>query len=92
MANKAITIKVAPDEIMYSSISKSRDGYNSARMVSKVSEKVYMTVSVEWESDDTVPSFAMDLMDSLKAHEIKPNEVVGQYKDEYAALQKRQED
>jgi hypothetical protein len=50
-----------------------------------------MTVSVEWESGESIPSFAMDLMDTLKANEMKPNEVVESYKEEYSRLQERED-
>lgn len=89
MANKGLTVKVAPDEIMYSSISKSRDGYNSARLVSKISDNVYMNISVEWESSETIPSFAMDLMNTLKASKIKSGKVVEEYEEEFAGIKDR---
>jgi len=58
-------INVDPEKVLYTNISTSKDGYNSARMVIKVDENEYMSVSYEWEGDG-VPGFAMDLMSFMK--------------------------
>jgi len=79
---KGLTIKVAPDDIVYTSINKSKDNYNSARLVAKVGEKAYMNIGVEWEGE-TVPSFAMELMGTLTASQIEPNTIVEGKEDEY---------
>jgi len=73
--NKGLTINVGKDEIMYTNISKSKDGYNSARVVVKRGEKEYMSISYEWEGDG-VPGFAMDLMSFMQANEIEPSAVI----------------
>jgi len=86
--NKGLTINVDKDEIMYTNISKSKDGYNSARVVVKRGEKEYMTISYEWEGDG-VPAFAMDLMGFMQANEIEPNTVV--MEEEYAEYKGREE-
>jgi len=67
MAKKAkdFNVSVMPDEVMYTNISTSKDGYNSARMVIKKGDKEYMSISYEWEGG-TIPSFAMDLMGFMK--------------------------
>jgi hypothetical protein len=67
---KDFTVSVAPDDVMYSSISTSKDGYNSARMVCKKGEKEYMSISYEWEGE-TVPGFAMDLMAFMKRNNVE---------------------
>lgn len=59
-------VKVAPDKVMYTNISTSKDGYNSARIVVKADDKEYMSISYEWEGN-TVPGFAMDLMEFMKS-------------------------
>ncbi|RKZ10825.1 hypothetical protein DRQ25_01580 [Candidatus Fermentibacteria bacterium] len=64
--SKDFTVSVAPDTVMYTNISKSKDGYNSARMVAKISDKEYMSISYEWEGSG-VPAFAMDLMGFMKS-------------------------
>jgi len=74
-SKKGLTINVTPDDVVYTSIQKSKDNYNSARMVVKVGDKAYMNIGVEWEGD-TIPSLAMDMMGTLTAAEIAPNEVV----------------
>jgi len=74
-SKKGLTINIKPEDVVYTSIQKSKDNYNSARMVVKVGDKAYMNVGVEWEGD-TVPSFAMDMMGTLTASEITPNAIV----------------
>lgn len=69
-SKKGMTIKIDPDQVLYTNISKSKDGYNSARMVVKVSEKEYMSVSYEWEGD-AIPEFAMSLMSFMQANEME---------------------
>jgi len=66
-SKKGMTIKIDPDQVLYTNISKSKDGYNSARVVVKVSEKAYMSVSYEWEGD-AIPEFAMNLMSFMQAN------------------------
>jgi len=73
--NKGLSINIGKDEVMYTNISKSKDGYNSARVVVKRGDKEYMSISYEWEGDG-VPAFAMDLMGFMQANEIKPNTIV----------------
>ncbi len=73
--NKGLSISISKDEIMYTNISKSKDGYNSARVVVKRGDKEYMSISYEWEGDG-VPGFAMDLMGFMQANEIEPNTTV----------------
>jgi len=81
-SKKGLTISVKPEDVVYTSIQKSKDNYNSARMVVKVGEKAYMNVGVEWEGD-TIPSLAMDMMGTLTAAEITPNTVVEGREAEY---------
>ena len=79
---KDLSINVAKDKIMYTNISKSSDGYNSARLVAKMGEKEYMSISYEWEGDG-VPGFAMDLMGAMQEKAAKIGEVVEGFEDEY---------
>lgn len=67
---KDMKISIGADQVMYSNISKSKDGYNSARLVAKINEKEYMSVSYEWEGK-SVPDFAMNLMSFMQANEIE---------------------
>ena len=85
---KGLSINVSPEDIVYSSITRSKDNYNSARVVTKVGEKAYLNISCEWEGD-TIPSFAMDLMGTLKASKIEPGVVD---KVEYSKYQSRGSD
>lgn len=85
MAKKDMTIKIGADQVMFSNISKSKDGYNSARVVAKVNEKEYMSVSYEWEGNN-VPDFAMNLMSFMQANEMQigPVEEHAEEYEEYA--------
>lgn len=58
-------VSVDPSQVMYTSINTSKDGYNSARMVVKVGDSEYMSISYEWEGN-SIPGFAMDLMGFMK--------------------------
>lgn len=62
---KDFNVSVQPDEVMYTSINTSKDGYNSARMVIKKGDSEYMSISYEWEGS-SIPGFAMDLMGFMK--------------------------
>ncbi len=87
MASKDMTIKISPDQVMFSNISKSKDGYNSARVVAKVTDGEYMSVSYEWEGSN-VPDFAMNLMSFMQANAMKLG-VVEEHAEEYAAKSKK---
>lgn len=63
--DKMFTVSVDPNTVVYTNISKSKNGYNSARMVVKSGENEYMSISYEWEGDG-IPGFAMDLMGFMK--------------------------
>jgi hypothetical protein len=84
MANKkGLTINIKPEDVVYTSIQRSKDNYNSARMVVKVGEKAYLNVGVEWEGD-AIPALAMDMMGTLTANEIAPNTIVAGREADYA--------
>ena len=85
---KGLSISIGKDEVMYTNISKSKDGYNSARVVVKRGDKEYMSISYEWESD-SIPAMVMDIMGFMQANEIKANMVV--MEEEYAKYQNRKE-
>lgn len=85
---KGLNIKVDADTIVYTSITKSGDNYNSARMVAKIADKTYMNISVEWEGDG-IPSFAMDLMGTLQASESQAGKVATGREEDYAEYMER---
>ena len=58
-------LSVKAEDVMYTNISTSKNGYNSATMAIKKGENEYMSISYEW-SGDTIPGFAMDLMGFMK--------------------------
>ena len=70
MASKDMKISISPDQVVFTNISRSKDGYNSARIVAKMNEKEYMSVSYEWEGN-TIPDFAMNLMGFMQANELE---------------------
>jgi hypothetical protein len=82
-SKKKMSVNIDPDQVMYTNISRSKDGYNSARVVVKTGDKEYMSISYEWEGDG-VPDFAMNLMGFMQANEIKTG-VVEEHAEEYAA-------
>jgi hypothetical protein len=79
---KDMKISIAADQVMFSNISRSKDGYNSARVVAKIADNEYMSVSYEWEGKE-IPDFAMNLMGFMSANkmEIGP---VEEHADEFA--------
>jgi hypothetical protein len=79
--SKDFTVSISPDTVMYTNISKSKDGYNSARMVAKISDKEYMSISYEWEGNG-VPTFAMDLMGFMKTQASAVNDGVWEGQEE----------
>lgn len=85
---KGFKIDVAPDEVMYTAISTSKDGYKSARMVLKKGDKEYMSVSYEWEASG-VPSFVMDLMGFMKSHASLTDEAAEKYGEELKKIVER---
>lgn len=71
---KNFMVSVDPDEVMYTSINTAKNGYNSARMVVKRGDNEYMSVSYEWEGD-SIPGFAMDLMEFMKSNKMEKSGV-----------------
>lgn len=73
-SNKGFNVSIDPANVMYTNISTSKDGYNSANVIVKVGEKEYLRVSCEWEGDN-VPGFAMDLMAFMKSNNVEKSGV-----------------
>lgn len=82
------TINVDPSTIMYTNISKSKNGYNSARMVVKSGENEYMSISYEWEGDG-IPGFAMDLMSYMKKAGVEKSGVWPDQEEAFKAFSKK---
>ena len=68
--NKNMMFEVVPANVVFTAISKEKNGYNSARMVVKAGDKEYMHISYEWEGPG-VPDFAMNLMDFMKSNNVE---------------------
>jgi hypothetical protein len=74
MAKKGMSINVDPAQVVYTSISKDKSGYNSARMVIKAAEKEYLQISYDWEGGG-VPDFALNLMEMMKNSKVETSGV-----------------
>jgi hypothetical protein len=70
MAAKKMNFSIDPDSVVFSTISKSKDGYNYARVVCKMGDNAYMSVNYEWEGKD-IPDFAMNLMGFMQANKLE---------------------
>ena len=81
-------VSVDPKKVMYTNISTSKDGYNSASIVIKAEDKQYMRISYEWEGSG-IPGFAMDLMAFMKQNAMETAKVQEGYETEYAAYVER---
>lgn len=82
MAKKDFNIKVKAEDVMYTNISTSKDGYNSARLVVKQADDQYLSISCEWEGN-TIPSFALDLMGFMKANKSEVSGILPGKEDDY---------
>lgn len=67
-------ISILPDDVIHTNISVSKDDYNSARIVAKMGDKEYVSVSCEWQGK-TIPGFVMDLMAFMKGNGIEKSGV-----------------
>lgn len=75
--NKNLSFIIAPEDVVYTNISKSSD-YNSARVSTKIGDKAYMSVSIEWADGEATPDIVMDIMDTiLKGGTAKAGVVAG---------------
>jgi hypothetical protein len=85
---KDFKIVVKADEVMYTNISTSKDGYNSARIVIKKGDSEYMSISYEWEGDK-IPGFAMDLMSFMKSGGMEKSGIWEGQEESYAEFSSR---
>ena len=85
MAEKAMTLKIMPNEIMGTEIMKSGD-YSYASVGVKRGEDERLRISYEWKGSN-MPEFVMGLMDFMKSNE----EEIAKIKDlaEFASLMER---
>lgn len=86
---KDFMVSVKPEEVMYTSINTSKDGYNSARMVVKRGDNEYMSISYEWEGGN-IPGFAMDLMGFMKNNNVEKSGVWEGKEEEFASYEERE--
>lgn len=84
-------VNVNPEEVMYTNISTSKSGYNSARMVVRRGENEYMTISYEWEGAG-IPGFAMDLMSFMKTNNVETSGIWEGKEDSYKKFSEKKEE
>ncbi|MCK4454693.1 hypothetical protein KAW18_03620 [candidate division WOR-3 bacterium] len=60
----SLNFNILPENVLYTNISKSSD-YNSARVTTKLGDKAYMSVSIEWAEEEATPDIVMDIMDLI---------------------------
>ena len=72
--NKNMTFEIIPANVVFTAISKEKNGYNSARIVVKAGDKEFMNISYEWEGTG-VPDFAMNLMEFMKSNNVETSGV-----------------
>lgn len=61
---KGLNFNILPENVIYTNISKSSD-YNSARVSTKIGDKAYMSVSIEWADGEAIPDVVSDIMDTI---------------------------
>jgi len=86
--NNSFNISIDPSNVVYTGISKSRDGYSSARMVVKSGDKEYMSISYEWEGAG-VPDFAINLMSFMKSSGMEKSGVWKNQEEAYEEYSKK---
>ena len=89
MAKNDLNFSISKDNVVYTNISTNSDGYNGARIVVKVADKQYMSVSYEWEGSEKIPDFVMDVMKFMQTSGMKVNEVVVGREDDYKEYSNR---
>ena len=62
--NKNLSFTILPEDVLYTNISRSND-YNSARVTTKIGDKAYMAVSIEWADEEAIPDIVSDIMEVL---------------------------
>ena len=87
MANKALTLKIMPEEIVGSEIVKSGE-YRYASVGIKKGDKEYMRISYEWRGD-TVPEFVMGLMSWMSSNKEEVDQLKEERAEEYKELKER---
>jgi hypothetical protein len=60
-----LDVSIKPEDVMYTSINTSKDGYNSARLVMNAGKNAYLSVSFEWQ-DDVIPDFVLEMMSFMQ--------------------------
>jgi len=90
MANKGMTLKINPEQVMATNIRRTKGGYNSASMAVKLGDNEYMSINYEWEGDN-VTDVAMDFMGFMNANKEIIEEAIASHAssyEEYSAKKK----
>lgn len=88
---KEILLAVDPSSVMYSSISKSKGGYNTASISIKAGLGEYISISYDWEGD-VIPDFVLNIIGVMTANNLGLNKVVAGMEQEYASYTKVKEE
>lgn len=88
MADDMLSLEVLAKDIVYSSISTSKNGYNYASITVKKGYNEYINISYDWEGD-TIPSFAMELMALMKSNKVETSGVWPGREEDYSKIKGR---
>jgi hypothetical protein len=81
--NNGLSVSIDPAHVAFTSISTSADGYNAARIVSKIGDGEYMSIGYEWQGNG-IPAFVMDLMAFMKSNNVETSGIWEGKEDDYA--------
>ncbi len=90
-AKKDLKLTIPAEQIMYFSLSVSKDGYKSARVIVKKGDKEYMSIGYEWEGAG-VPDFVMSLMGFVQANKEDIDKSIEENAEEYQEYSSRTEE
>ena len=88
MADKGMTLKIDPEQVMATNIRRTKGGYNSASMAVKLGDNEYMSISYEWEGDG-ITDTAMDFMGFMQANKEEIAKAIETHKEETAKAKKK---
>jgi len=88
MAEKKFKFEFSTEEVMYTSIRKSKGGYNYATVGIKRGEDQFVNIDYEWKGKD-VPDFAMDMLGFMQANKEEIEKASKELAEEYKEFSAR---
>ena len=88
MASNGMTLNIKPEQVMATSMRRTKGGFNSAAMAIKLGDSEYLSISYEWEGD-AVTDTAMDFMGFMQANKEVITAAIEDHKEETAAAKKK---